>query len=87
MRHFVKNTLDAIGPTNKFTTEAFRNIFRRFDIQVVIDKKKDEELKKNNKKAPKGDMNVYTAIQNKNTQVISQFIMNLMDNAIDITIF
>lgn len=43
MRHFVKDTLDAIGPTNKFTTENFRNIFRRFDIQVVIDKKKAEE--------------------------------------------
>lgn len=70
MRHFVKNTLDALGPTNKFTTEAFRNVFRRFDIQVVIDKKKDEEQKKSGKKAPKGEMNMYTAINNRNVQVI-----------------
>lgn len=66
MRHFVKDTLDAIGPTNKFTTENFRNVFKRFDIQVVIDKKKEEDYKKNGKKAPKGETNVYNAIQNKN---------------------
>lgn len=42
MKELIKSTLDALGPENKFTTDNFRETFRRFEIQFELDLQKTD---------------------------------------------
>ena len=72
MKELVKNTLDALGPENKFTTDAFKETFRRFDIQFELDLQKTDQ--KNN---------ICTELKNRNPEVIVAFIKDLTGGYID----
>lgn len=76
MKELIKNTLDALGPENKFRTDSFRETFRRFDIQFELDLQKADE--KNN---------ICAELKNRNPQVIAAFIQDLTGGYIDFSTY